>query len=87
MIDDFSDFMNGLTSPATGAVMLTPSDTVALNSVSRAVYVGSAGDLRVTMLSGDVVLLSNVAPGMIYPLRVTHVMATGTTAGGLVGLS
>ncbi|WP_456388099.1 spike base protein, RCAP_Rcc01079 family [Profundibacter sp.] len=87
MVDDFSSYMNGLTAPATDAAALIPSDTVALVSVTRAVFVGSAGDLRVTMLSGDVVVLSNVAAGMVYPLRVSHVMATGTTAGGLVGLS
>lgn len=87
MADDFSSYMKGVTAPATDAETVTPSDSVALTTVTRAIFVGSAGDLAVTMLSGDVVVLTNVVAGMVYPLRVSHVMATGTTAGGVVGLS
>ncbi len=86
MADDFEDHQSGLTSPAEAAQAITPSDSVALARTTRAIYVGGTGDLRVTMLSGDVVTLGSVQAGMVYPLRASHVMATGTTATGLVGL-
>jgi hypothetical protein len=38
------------------------------------------------MLSGETVTLAGVLGGAIYPLRVAQVLATGTTATGLVGL-
>ena len=86
MADDFEDHQSGLTSPATQAQPITPSDSLALPYASRAIYVGGAGDLRVVMCSGDVVTLMGVQAGMVYPLRLAQVLATGTTATGLVGL-
>lgn len=86
MADDFETHQPGLTSPATAAETIAPSNTVALSHVTRAIYVGSAGDLRVTLVGGGTVTLTGVQGGVIYPLRATHVLATGTTATGLVGL-
>lgn len=86
MPDDFETFQTGLTSPAIAAEVITPADGVALAHVPRALYVGGAGDLRVMMRAGNVVTLAGVQAGMVYPLRVVQVMATGTTATGLVGL-
>lgn len=86
MSDDFAAFQSGLTSPAEAAHAITPSDTLALPTATRAVYVGGAGNLRVRLVNGDTVTLPGVGGGMIYPLRVSHVLATGTTATGLVGL-
>jgi hypothetical protein len=39
------------------------------------------------MVSGATVVFTGMQGGMIYPLRVARVLATGTTAAGLVGLS
>ncbi len=86
MADDFLTHETSLTSPAVGADLIVPNDTVALPKSTRAIYVGSAGNLRVQFVSGDVVTLSNVQAGVIYPLRAALVLATGTTAGGLLGL-
>jgi hypothetical protein len=63
-----------------------PSDGVPLAQTTRAIYVGQAGDLRLRMASSDVVTLMAVPAGAMLPLRVAQVMATGTTAGALVGL-
>jgi hypothetical protein len=87
MSDGFKDYQPGLESPAGHAAAITPSDSLALVDATRAIYVGGAGALRVTMVSGAVVTLAVVQAGQIYPLRVTKVMATGTTATGLVGLT
>jgi hypothetical protein len=53
--------------------------------VTRALYVGGGGDARVRMLGGAVVTLSNVPTGALIPIRVTQVLATGTSANGIVG--
>lgn len=87
MPDPFASHQPGLTSPAEGGFAVTPSDTLDLLRTTRAVYVGTAGALRVTLLSGEVVTFSGVQAGVVYPLRLARVMATGTTAGGIVGLT
>lgn len=86
MNDDFEDFNSGLTSPATAADPIAPSDTTPLQHATRAIYVGQGGDLTVEFVSGDTVTLYGVQPGAVYAVRVRHVLATGTTAAGLVGL-
>lgn len=86
MADDFEDHQSGLSTPATRAQPITPGDGLDLPHVTRAIYVGGAGDLRVMMCAGDVVTLAGAQAGMVYPLRLRQVLATGTTATGLVGL-
>ncbi len=86
MADDFQDHDTGLTSPAVNAADIVPSDAAALPFSTRAIYVGSTGNLRIQLVTGDLVTLTNVQAGSFYPVRVAQVMATGTTAGGLVGL-
>jgi hypothetical protein len=86
MADDFKTFQPGLESPAEAGSALSPSDVAPLAKATRAIYIGGGGNLRVTLLSGDTVTFVGVLPGMIYPLRIAQVLATGTTATGLVGL-
>ena len=86
MADDFDGYETGLTTPAVNAADIIPSDAVPLAFATRAIYVGTAGNVRVQFVSGDLVTLTNVQAGAFYPVRVALVMATGTTAGGLVGL-
>lgn len=87
MPDPFASHQPGLSSPAEGGFAVTPSDTLDLARTTRAIYVGTAGALRVTLLSGEVVALAGAQAGTVYPLRAARVMATGTTAGGIVGLT
>jgi hypothetical protein len=63
-----------------------PSDSVPLALTTRAIYVGQGGDLRLRMASSEIVTLAAVPAGSLLPLRVEQVLATGTTAGALVGL-
>lgn len=65
---------------------VTPSDTDALpHGLCRSVFVAGAGVLRVRNLTGDVVTFHSLA-SQYHPLRVRQVMATGTTATGIVAL-
>jgi hypothetical protein len=86
MPDEFARHETGLTAPARAAIAITPSDSVPLPNTTRAIYVGQPGNLRVRLASDDVVTFVGVQGGAVYPFRVEQVMATGTTAGGLVGL-
>ncbi|MEO0745700.1 MAG: hypothetical protein AAFU86_13465 [Pseudomonadota bacterium] len=86
MKDEFESYATGLTAPARDADPITPSDANDLTAATRAIYVGETGSLQVRMVSGQTVSFANMQAGVIYPLRVAQVMATGTTAGGLVGL-
>lgn len=67
-------------------VSITPNDST--NYVTtRAVYVGTSGNLTVDMVEdyGGTfqVTFTNVAAG-IFPIQVTRVYATGTTASNIV---
>lgn len=84
--DAFSKHSRSLTSPPEDAVAIIPDDTQLLAQVTRAVFVGGEGDLRVQMLAGGVVTLAAIPAGAMLPLRVRQVFATGTTATALVGL-
>jgi hypothetical protein len=86
MKDEFEDYATGLTAPARDASPITPDDANDLTAATRAVYVGVAGNLRVRMVSGQTVSFDAVQAGVVYPFRVARVLATGTTAAGIVGL-
>jgi hypothetical protein len=71
--------------PATDAVAVTPSNSDDLPCVSRGLYIGAAGTLKVRMLSGVDVTFANVGAGLL-PIRCTRVFSTGTSATGIVAL-
>ena len=77
--------MSNLSDPVAHAAAITPSDIQNLLVTSTALYVGSAGDITVTMLSGMKVLFTAVPVGW-HPIRVTRVWATGTTAQNIVAV-
>lgn len=85
MPDIFEDRSSGLESPGYDAVAVTPSDSSDLPVTSRALYVGTGGDVRVTVGSGSVVTFVNVPEG-ILPMRVSRVHASGTTAADIVAV-
>lgn len=86
MKDDFSSYMDGLTSPAVAAATIEPDDAQDLEYVTRALYIGQGGDVNVMLKSGDTVLLRNMQASVFYPLRAVRVLASGTTAADIVGL-
>jgi len=86
MTDKFATYTPGLTGPADNAFAVTPSDSENLEFVARAVYVGTDGNVAVITSGGDEVTFQNLNQGSILPVRVSRVLATGTTATGLVAI-
>lgn len=86
MPDQHSGFVEGLTSPADNATAVTPSDSTDLAYVSRALYVGSGGNVVVTMAGGGDVTFVGVPTGGILPIRASRVKATNTTASSIINL-
>jgi hypothetical protein len=87
MSDEYKYEPSGLDSPAAVAATITPSDSVDLLTSTRSIYIGGAGNLAVVLVGMTTpVTFTGVVAGMIYPFRVSKVMASGTTATGLVGL-
>ncbi|KKK84862.1 hypothetical protein LCGC14_2779070 [marine sediment metagenome] len=86
ILDQFQDHHNGLTGPICGGFDITPDDANDLAQMTRGVMVSSAGDVSVVLKDGDAITLPGLAPGVIYPVRVARVLATGTTAAGIKGV-
>lgn len=76
--------------PGHNAITLTPSDTMDLALYSRGIYVGTGGNIAVTMAGVDnvtsSVVFKNVASGTLLPLRVRRVWATNTTATDIIAV-
>ena len=68
-----------ITSSARQVRLFTKSDTAKLPIPSRGLLIATAGDLRVTDMSGEVVTIPAVPAG-IFPIECTKVWSTGTTA-------
>ena len=66
--------------------VVSPSNAVDLAFKSRALYIGGTGDVTVQNALGTSVTFLAVPAGSILPLVTGRVMATGTTATGIVVL-
>lgn len=86
MADQFSSTARTPTGTARKLVAITPADTD-LTNVVNALYVGGAGNVAI-MAADDsaAVTLTAVPAGSIIPIQCKRVMATNTTATGIVGL-
>jgi hypothetical protein len=67
------------------ASAVTPADDGALR-VTRALYVGGAGNVKVDMALGNTVTFVGVVAGSILPIQVSRVYNTDTTATNIVAL-
>lgn len=72
---------------------ITPDDTDALtnhqgDAQPQTVYVGADGDVVVVPAGNDIdqTLTFSLLAGQVVPVICSHVLATGTTATGLIGL-
>lgn len=72
--------------PARNAAVVTPDNSNDLAHVTRALFIGGAGNLNVDTADGDTVLFTGVTAGMILPLAVKRVRSTSTTATNIVAL-
>ena len=56
------------------------------NEEGSVLYVGTAGNLKVTTVAGDDVTFIGVNTGAFFPVQVKKVFATGTTASNVIAL-
>lgn len=85
-VNPYNPLSDDVTQPARHAVAITPSDTVDLVTITRGVYVGTAGNVVAVLAGGEVVTFTGMAAGVLYPLAVSRINATNTTASNLVGV-
>lgn len=86
--DPFSSVSDSLIAPARVAIPITPSDSAELPGATKAIYVGTGGDITLRMIdSASDVSFRNIASGTVLALRLVAVRATGTTAGNIIGLA
>jgi hypothetical protein len=75
------------------AAVVTPSNTADIPVLTGGtsnngcvLYVGGAGNLRVTTVGGNDVVFAGVAAGSFIPVQVVKVWATNTTATNILAL-
>jgi hypothetical protein len=85
-VDTFDAYATGLDSSANRAFAITPHNENQLAFVTRGLYVGGAGNVRVITAGGDTVTFASVPAGTILPVRVRVVLSTSTTATNILGL-
>jgi hypothetical protein len=86
MTDHFAGYAGSLDDPASLCRNIEPSDITALQDLTRAIYIGGAGSLRLVDASGNTVIFDGLVGGFILPVRAQQVLSTGTTATGLVAM-
>lgn len=82
--DTFRDGAGDITGPASSFFDITPDDDTEFTNLTRAVYVGTSGDLVAVDEAGVEATFVGIQ-GML-PIRCKKVLATGTTATDIVGL-
>lgn len=87
MTDRFAGYAGSLDDPASLCRPITPSDSLPLPEMSRAIYVGAAGAVRLVDATGNIVTFEGLVGGSILPVRASQVLSTGTTATALVAMS
>ena len=76
------------TDPASETFAIAAADAD-LSENARSLYVGGAGDLRITAIRDtdeEYTTFANVNAGSILPIQVKRVWSTGTTATNIIGL-
>lgn len=84
--DAFDGAHATLADPASDGLAVAPSDTEDLALSTRAIYVGSDGDVAVEMVGGTELVFAAVNAGTVLPVRATKIRATGTTATSIIAL-
>ncbi|MDB5539302.1 MAG: hypothetical protein JWQ89_1029 [Devosia sp.] len=86
MSEKYQGRADDIAAPARRGFQITPNDATDFTAETRAIYIGSAGDLVVVLVSGDEVSFVGLSGGALLPVRARRVKSTGTTATHLVGL-
>ncbi|MDA5093071.1 hypothetical protein O2N63_03130 [Aliiroseovarius sp. KMU-50] len=86
-LDTFKRRSAGITSPASNAFSVTPDDANDLPVVTRGLYLGETSTVQIVLQGDDTpVTFTNLIGGVVHPLRVKRVYATGSTATDIVGI-
>ncbi|MCP4321282.1 MAG: hypothetical protein GY810_22015 [Aureispira sp.] len=56
------------------------------NQEGAVLYIGTAGNLKVTTVAGDEVTFQGINTGAFFPVQVKKVWATGTSASNIIAL-
>lgn len=91
MDDRFNNNDTAAVAPARVGFEITPDDGVEFDVATRELYIGTGGDLKITLSGyhdtpGGTVTLINLPNASRLPYRVVTVHATDTTASDIVGL-
>lgn len=87
--NNFSSTDKNIVAPYNHAVTITPNDSADIAEVTRGLHVhaGTASTpVKVTLAGDTTAVTMNLQTGFIYPLRVSRVWATGTSATTVIGL-
>lgn len=88
MSDAFLRQADSAEAPSAHPFAVTPSNSVPLAAIPKALFVGTGGTVVLRTTSGTAdVTFKNLANGQILPVRAQFVRATGTTAADIVGLA
>lgn len=86
--DLFSSAADSPIAPAERCFAIVPSDSEPLPLATKAIYVGTAGDVTLRSVAGaEDVVFRNLPDGAVLDVRVIAVRATGTTAADIVALA
>jgi len=72
-----------------GTTLLVTGKSYAIyggNQEGAVLYIGTAGNIKVTTVAGDDVTFSGVLGGSFFPVNVVKVFSTGTTATNIIAL-
>ena len=86
MADTFLTAVRGLDSPVEEGFNVTPNDSTDFEQFTRGIYVGVTGNLAIHTVRGSILTFVGLASGIIHPIRVRRVLATGTTATSIIGV-
>ena len=75
-----------LESSASDHAAIVPSDTIDLTEYPRAIYIGGAGKIKVTLEGGGTETYTGLIAGSILPVIAKRVWSTGTDATLLIGM-
>lgn len=84
----FAKTTDSLIYSARNCSSITPSDVDEITQITKAMYVGTGGDVTLRSVDGETdVRFANVNAGAILHVRALFARSTGTTTSDIVGLA
>jgi hypothetical protein len=76
-------YASGESLPATGGRIHVPSDTTVIEPLTRAILTATSGAVAVEYADGTQHVIGDMASGVMHPMQVRKILATGTAATGI----